>query len=398
VLGLFGLSRTVVFFACVLTVAFVLSLGGATPFSAWAHHLPVVSSFRHPFKHLFELSFAMAGLAALGAERLVRWRAGARWPLAIVAVAVGLTCATLRTNQGVLIAANPALVDTSGLRPAIAARMEPGWRVLTPRDFFQKRDPAFLLGDYPTQFGIPAVHGAGPFLWKPLADATGMVEEETTFRRGLFDSRDRTLALLSCRYLVQRRQDGKFVPPVDPGAWRTVAESGEARLVEDAGALPRIRFVDVVRCSDPQTVETTLRGSAADPRDVALVDCSQGDRPAGGFTAGASLAATVVEERPGHLELAVDVPVDGRGFLVVSQADYPGWQARADGESIPLRRVHGLVQGLEVPGGTSRLELAFWPFSFVAGATTSGVTLLALLLLNLVGLRRVRPGSAVPSP
>jgi hypothetical protein len=41
----------------------------------------------------------------------------------------------------------------------------------------------------------------------------------------------------------------------------------------------------------------------------------------------ASLLIRSVDFAPGRIELAMGVPVDGRGFLVVSQADYPGWQA-----------------------------------------------------------------------
>jgi len=390
-LGLLGFTRRTAFFVLVLVIGFVLSIGAATPVSGWLHEVPGFQAFRHPFKHLFEVSFAMAALAALGADKLSPLRS--RMAMAVVVVTIVATSASLRANQAVLNAVNPASVDTSGARPDVLDHVEPGWRVLTPRHFFQKRDPSFLLGDYPSQFAVPAVHGAGPFLWNPLAEATGMVEEETTYRRGLFEARDRTLALLSCRYLVQTKQGDKFTPALDPAAWNIAASTHEARLMERKDALPRLRFVHAARCADEATVASTLRsGSSAstglpgstDPARLALVDCSQGDRAFDAFSDPASLAVRVIDERAGRMELSAEVPMGGRGFLVVSQADYPGWKASIDGAATTIHRVHGLVQGIEVPAGTSRLVLSYEPWSLRLGALVSATLLFVLMLLNLV--------------
>lgn len=380
-IGLLGASLPTVFFVVVLAIGFVLSIGPETPVSAWAHGLPGLGAFRHPFKHMFEVSFAIAGLAAVGADRLQRWSGSSPWTLAIVGAAIVASCAALRSNQDVVLAANPPGVDTSGRRPGVLARMEPGSRVLTQRHFFEKRNPDFLLGDYPSQFSVPAVHGAGPFLWSALAEATGMVEEETTLRRGLFDARDHTLALLSCRYVMQTRQGGKFVPALDAATWSVVTESPEARLLESRRALARVRFVAAARCSDAQDVATSLQAGSVDPAAVALLDCSKGNRAPTQLTDPASLTFRILDEKPGSLTIGTDVPAGGRAFLVVSQADYPGWHAHIDGAATPIHRVHGLVQGIEVTGGSSRVELRYEPWSFRIGAATSLATLLALLLL-----------------
>lgn len=388
VAGVVGRSRHGIFFAVVLVVGVLLAVGDATPVNAWAWHVPGLDAFRHPFKHLFEVSFAIAVLAAMGADRLLAFRASSRWPLAVVAGAVVLTCLSLRANLEGLMASGVPAVDTSGRRPSLAGSIDPAWRLLTQRHYFQPRDAGLLLGDYPTQFRVAGVQGAGPFLWTRLAVAGGMVEEETTFRRGLFAARDRLLALLSCRYVLQTKQGETFAPVLDPAAWRTVAELEGVRLAERADVLPRFRFVGDVRCSDAATMELSLKGGAADPRDFALVDCSEGPRPSPRVAAPGTLDVEVLEEEPGRFLLATSVPGESPGFLVVSQADFPGWKAWADGREVPVRRVHGLVQGLEVPGGTGRVELRYLPFSFLAGATTSALTLAALLLAMLSARRR----------
>ncbi len=387
--GLFSRTRIALFFVLLMITGFLLSIGDATPVSAWAWHVPLLSAFRHPFKHLFELSFAVAGLSALGASKVLAFAPSARWPRVAIATAIVATAISLRINEAPLIAGNPANADISGARPAIAADLDPGARVLTPRHFFLKRDPSFLLGDYATEFEVPAVHGAGPYLWSELAAATGMVEEEVTFRRGFFAASDRTLALLSCPYVIQTRRGEAFWPPLDAAVYRIASEYPDARLARRDDALARFRFVSSVRCGNAAEIDASLQTGAPDPAVTALVPCEGSVLPPAPITVIAS-TPKVVDERPGHVVLETGVPPGANAFLVVSQADLPGWHATTDGKDAAIRRVHGLVQGIEIPGGTSRVELDYWPRTFAIGAATSAAT--ALLLLVVIALSAARRG------
>jgi hypothetical protein len=416
VAGMIAFFRSTAFFVVLLAVGLLLSLGDATPVNAWLHALPGFSAFRHPFKHLFEVSFALAVLAAFGAQlllgrpdaaasrlstgatasvlstdaaasRLSTGAAAAPLRTGAVVLAIALTGALLRMNYGALAAANPAGVDTSGARPAIVDELEAGWRVLTPRQIFQKRDPAFLVGDYPSQFRVPAIHGAGPFLWSSMAEATGMIEEETTFRPGLFGPRDRTLPLLSGRYLLQTKQKQRFVPAADPSVWKVASETAEVRLLERSDALARVRFAGTVRCASGAGIRASLDGTADDPAGVALLDCTSQQAPAGPFHPPASLSLTLERETPGALVVATIVPPGAAAFLVVGHSDFPGWHAGVDGKRTRIRRVHGLVQGIELPPGTRRFELAYFPLPFLVGSAVSGATLIVLLLWCLVTWR-----------
>lgn len=376
--GVLAQTRLAAYFTIVLLTGFLLAVGPATPVSEWAWHVPGLSAFRHPFKHLFEVSFAIAGLAATGLSLATTRRPRPSWATPVSATVVVFTAVVLRINQAALVAGNPASVDVSGRTPGLVAKLEPGWRTMTLRQVFQKRDPSFLIGDYPSQFGVEAVHGAGPYLWTPLAEATGLVEEETTFRRGLFGASDRTLALLSCRYVVQTRAGKGLAPAVDPDAYRPVLQAPDLQVVERSDALPRVRFVSSVRCADAQEIRASLSGTGADPRDIALLDCAPQDTvPA--VRGADGLSVQVVEERAGHLALSTNVPAGDSAFLVVSQSAMPGWTASADGVDVEVRRVHGLVQGLLLPGKTTRVELSYAPASGKAGAGASAVALLLLL-------------------
>jgi hypothetical protein len=377
VAGVFCRSRTSLFFTLLLAVGLLLSIGDATPVSAWLWHVPVLNVFRHPFKHLFEVSLAVSILAALGAGKLLTIASGARWPRLVAVAAILVTAVSLRVNMAPLVTGNPANADTSGRRPDVVAHLDPGARVLALRHFFLKRDPSFLLGDFSTEFEVPAVNGAGPYLWNALAEAAGMVEEEITFRRGLFGQADRTLAVLSCPYVIQTKRGDAFWPPLDRAAYRVAEEFPDAKLAKREDALPRFRFVPDVRCGSDTDVTASLQRGDPDPANTALVDCN-GTRAIDGQPSLPSPPG-LVEEQPGHIALATEVPAGANAFLVVSQADLPGWRATTDGRSAQIRRVQGLVQGIEVPGGTTRVELDYEPRTFLIGAATSAITLVLLL-------------------
>jgi hypothetical protein len=62
-----------------------------------------------------------------------------------------------------------------------------------------------------------------------------------------------------------------------------------------------------------------------------------------------------------HGRIALDVSVDVPQFLVVTSTYYQGWEARVDGELVPLYRVNGSFMGLSIPPGEHRVQLEFRP-------------------------------------
>jgi uncharacterized membrane protein YfhO len=91
----------------------------------------------------------------------------------------------------------------------------------------------------------------------------------------------------------------------------------------------------------------------------------------------------VEERRPGLWRLAFSPGVAGR--LVVAESWDPGWHARLDGRPAAVERADGLLLGVDVAAGDSRLELSYRPAGLLVGAALS---LLALALLLLVPRRR----------
>ena len=54
------------------------------------------------------------------------------------------------------------------------------------------------------------------------------------------------------------------------------------------------------------------------------------------------------------------------GWLVVSELDFPGWEAELEGKSLPIHRANGMFRAVCVPGGKHDLRFSFHPWAMVA--------------------------------
>ncbi len=87
--------------------------------------------------------------------------------------------------------------------------------------------------------------------------------------------------------------------------------------------------------------------------------------------------AAIVIYEPEHIVLEVDAPADA--YLILSEHDYPGWEASVDGGAATLERAaHGL-RAVRVNAGRHRVEMDYAPLSFKLGAIISAATLLVVI-------------------
>jgi hypothetical protein len=88
--------------------------------------------------------------------------------------------------------------------------------------------------------------------------------------------------------------------------------------------------------------------------------------------------ASVVAWKPNRITLVANGP----GRLVLSEVDYPGWQAYLDGDGIEINAAYGVLRSVEVPAGEHEIIFRFYAWNAYFGA---GIT-----LLTLVGLAVLR--------
>jgi len=83
--------------------------------------------------------------------------------------------------------------------------------------------------------------------------------------------------------------------------------------------------------------------------------------------------------RPDPNRMAVTVTTPGRGWLLISEQQFPGWQARLNGRLVPLRTADLALRALPVPAGRVSIEMEYRPGSVRLGlfATLLGTSLLA---------------------
>jgi hypothetical protein len=181
--------------------------------------------------------------------------------------------------------------------------------------------------------------------------------------------------LLNVGYVLSRRDlDG-------PGLER-VYEEAEVKVYQVSDQLPRAWAVySTVIAADDQAIDL-LNAEDFDPRVLAILAPAAGvpGLPGGN---GPGSVATVIDASPGRLILEVTGEFDA--FLVVSQPFYPGWQARVDGQPVPIYRTDFLLQGLPVAAGSHRVELSYRPSLLPAIITLAG---LGLCIAGLLVQRR----------
>ena len=82
---------------------------------------------------------------------------------------------------------------------------------------------------------------------------------------------------------------------------------------------------------------------------------------------------------------SIQVTASQPGWLVVADTWYPGWQARLDGEQVPVLRANYLFRAVAVEQGTHQVEFIYRPFSFWFGL---GISLFCWLVVFILGYWR----------
>jgi hypothetical protein len=117
-------------------------------------------------------------------------------------------------------------------------------------------------------------------------------------------------------------------------------------------------------------------GRPFDGSNIALVDA--GSLTPQRFPAGPGSVA-VQSIGSGNVQLTVD---SNGGFLVLSEAYYPGWRAEVDGRPVPVYPTDTTLQGIVVPAGNHRIRFVFASTMFRAGAfaLAAGMVIVAIVL------------------
>lgn len=414
--------------------AFIM-IGRATPvFDALYYALPGMSAFRIPARSIVVVTLCAAVLAGMGADAMFdpRSRRAARWvgPAAALALCVSLGLAAVRLVPLIdakvapastlwipltfgaiaLLAVLPAAFKSwTGLRYVwiaiiavdlglTAATMD-AYRAREARNYRAPAAEAEIVQRMKAnkelwRFALPAalvrenvgmangVYGVNGFISLSLdrfyrfvhAMARQRVPEKLTHTPGPFvfqAANPFPFKVLNVRY-------GHGVDPA----------TGAPTPIVNEAAGPRAWFVsDYEVIDDDATIERMLDDNF-DPLQTVLLTEPPSDESTPG-DGDADSAVEITAYSPQRIALRVHAATDG--FLVLSEMDYPGWQATVDGKPADILRADYLLRAIPLKAGAyDDIEFRYAPASFTKGWIISLLSAGALIAIAFL-LRKKTP-------
>ncbi len=92
----------------------------------------------------------------------------------------------------------------------------------------------------------------------------------------------------------------------------------------------------------------------------------------------------------GPTRSVIDATLTTPGVLVLSEVNYPGWSAIVNGVEVPIIEVDGVLRGVALPSGPSRVEMIFRPTSVLIGGMVSVIGIVVCIGLIVWRRRGVR--------
>lgn len=260
------------------------------------------------------------------------------------------------------------------------------YRVLQITGSDVRQTPETMIQHLPALNGVDALMGDWPLLVPAYSRLLRLTNYGSTLEPLELVARHWILDMLNCRYLlVGYWWDGETFQPYSPGNptpafVRAVAgddqlaarfpfrmqTTGGISILENTGALPRAWFVERVRLveSADAAVDALWNAEVFDPaREVLLETAPPSMQPAPG-------RVTAIHREPDKLWIDYEAP-DGPGLVVISEAWYPGWWARVNGELTPILRANGVLRAVAVPPGSGQIYMRYLPDGFKRGALLS---------------------------
>jgi hypothetical protein len=417
------------FFAAVAAAGLAYALGGRTPlFGAAFHHLPGVDLFRRPSDaaFVFNLGIAVCAACAAGAAlrladdgRLRRIGIAALGTIATWHVAIGaLELLHQRPFVAILAVGAAALVAALLLRRAPGSRYAPALAaalvLLSLADYRVFNVPSRLnaksadhrrwLEDGDSLVAAiraePTAPGALPARIEPIA-AGGFWAQGGVFHRlystqgynpmrvrsydhyfGAAESgnvaRRFTAALptlgaplfdvAGVRYVVTLATGA--VLPAEGGKFEPLVGEAGVTLWRNRSAYPRLLTPSHANVVPPGTLAVAATFADIDfAATVLLFPDTATELPAAAAAAQrcrglARISAPIYRNN----SLAFDVVADAPAWVAVSDVAFPGWQAWAGVEPLPIWRANGPFRAVCVPVGAHRIRMEFSPLAFVRAA------------------------------
>ena len=243
-----------------------------------------------------------------------------------------------------------------------------------------------LQANYNLLFQLPSVGVYAPLAfgaYNDLMDRLGTVDLGIGFHpvRPEDVAHDRQLLdFLNVCFLVSREPLADFTP---------LTQVGDVRVYRNENAAPRAFAVgEVEALESTQGSVAWVKSHQARLREAAVLD----EPLPVELSRDAAAHAEVVIRDYRDTAVSIDVTVTDAVLLVLTDTDYPGWQASIDGQATKLYRADALFRGVVVPRGAHRIDFQYRPKAFWQGlAIAAAAAAVALGWAVVARRRRARP-------
>lgn len=165
------------------------------------------------------------------------------------------------------------------------------------------------------------------------------------------------------------------------GNYRLI-HSGDVKIYENLDLLPRAFFVQNWQSvPDVEAALSVMADPAFDPRETAVLISEQVSvNSEQSMQAGTARIVSYQSER-----VVIQTSSEEGGLLLLTDANYPGWQATVAGEPVSIETADILFKSLFVPAGEHEVVFEYEARSFENGRFVSALGLI-LLLISLIFL------------
>ena len=158
------------------------------------------------------------------------------------------------------------------------------------------------------------------------------------------------------------------------GRFRLV-QSGDVKIYENLDALPRAFIASQAYAIANDTMALTMMNDPAfNPAQVVVLNGTQANI---GQISSLPSKINWVSHQPERV--VIETESESAGWLVLTDAWYPGWRATVDGVPVEIARADVLFRAVPVPAGRHRVEFVFAPVSLWTGAGVSLFTLIGCI-------------------
>lgn len=413
--------RQLVFFMMIAVTAWLYMLGTNGVFYGWLFEwFPGLTHFRRPSDAAFLLNFSFAIITGLAASHF-RLDSRRQLSLLLAAATIWLLLSSLHMRRNwtdwqaetLLAAAFAALAMHRLQRPGSTRRAACWVLMLLVVDyrcynlngtFNQGPDsPAIFVRDATVTRVLDLQRASAQILpqrvetedagasWDNLIVIPGIASTQgyNPVRYGLYDrwygareidmrprvDRPFNLAasskltdLLAVGYLVHGiPMDGR--PWNAPKGYQKVFSTNLTELWQNINAYPRLLTPTSALTLTTDGTPTPAAFAAIDFRKrVWLTPRDEDDRRTGEVAAASCSGQLRIDgARSDPSKITIRTTSSTAGWLVLSELDFPGWIADADGSALPIHRANGMFRSVCVPAGEHTVSFVFHPWAMVAG-------------------------------